>query len=98
LAQYCAASSACGGLRAGRFLIVGVQRREFSQCAPVDIALEGDHVIDGVPVAHPAPLIEFGGAVKGEIDLLVTAEKAQQKPFLLLPYADRLLLPDIAGR
>src|SRR5690625_487373 len=67
----------------------GVGRGEFLHSPAVDFALEGHHLAEGIPVAHPAPVIELGLAPQVDPNLVILRQHAQQKPLLLLADADR---------
>src|SRR3989344_3467821 len=65
-------------------------RRKFFECATIDLALEGDHLPQRIPVTDPAPAIELGLAGQIHAYTVLGAGQAQQEPLLFLADAQRL--------
>jgi len=63
------------------------QRRKLLQCSLIYPALKINHILDRLPVFHPAPVIEFRSIklIQAEITLFTT--HPQQKPTLFLANA-----------
>ena len=59
-------------------------RGEFLEGTPVDLALEGDHLTQRVPVTDPAPAIELRFTGQIHPHPLLVGDQAQEKPFLAL--------------
>src|SRR6185312_15586186 len=75
------------------------ERRKLEERALIDAALEVDHLAHWLPEACPSPLVEFRLVRAPEVKLHRLVPQAQQKPALLLPDAERLLVaPHVARR
>ncbi len=71
------------------------QRRQFVQRPPVDMALEGHHGAQRVPVIHPLPVVELGAFGQIQPHRFLAAQHPQQEPDLFLTDAGRLAaVPD----
>ena len=67
-------------------------RREFLHGASIDFPLEGNHLVERVPVTDPLPVVELGYIVEVEAHGAVFIQQPQEKPFLLLADTHRLLV------
>ena len=64
----------------------------------VNIALEGNNLAQGIPIAYPAPIIKLRTPAIVQADLAVAGTQAQQKPLLLLTNTQGLgIVPHQAG-
>src|ERR1051325_4451122 len=62
---------------------------ELIEGAAINVALEGHHLLQRMPVVHPAPAFEFGARAPIESHLAFRCQETQREPFLLLADADR---------
>ncbi len=66
------------------------QRRQFPERAAVDASLEVDDAVGGVPVPHPAPVVELRFLAPVETKVRLVAKYAQHEPALFLADAKRV--------